>query len=60
MKVLEFLQEANGQLSQARLFALLGIIVATVLTFTGGGYDLILTWLGVATGIKLAQKPMEK
>jgi len=45
MKILEFFQEANGQLSSLRLYSFMAICTAIVLTFTGGSYEVILSWM---------------
>ncbi len=68
MKILEFLQESNGQFSSSRLFALL-VTVATIVdwmhaVFTGDGvwtpkWQTISMVLGVL-GFKVAQKYKEE
>ena len=68
MKILEFLQEKNGQFSSARLFALL-VTIGTIVdwmhaVFTGDGvwkpeWQTITMVLGVL-GFKVAQKFKEQ
>jgi hypothetical protein len=67
MKILEFLQESNGQLSSSRLFALIVTLCFcadwVVHIINQQMYDPTLTIVGIVIGInglKVAQKPFEE
>lgn len=60
MRIQEFFEESDGQLSSARLYTFIALITGVILTFTGGSYDLIITYLGFAFGGKVASKLTEK
>ena len=58
-KFAQFFEEENGQLSALRLYSFVALIVAAVLTFQGGAYELILTWIVAAFAPKVIGKLAE-
>lgn len=48
MKIFEFLQGPQGEWSSKRLFGLICLVQAIVLSYTGGGVEVVAVWL--ATG----------
>lgn len=65
MRLLQFFEESNGQLSNTRLNSSLAVYIALaqVIVYMAGGppvdYAIFTTLLGVGFGVKLIQKPME-
>ena len=59
MRLSEFFEEENGQLSSLRLYSFIALLVSAVLTFQGGGYELILTWIVAAFAPKVIGKIAE-
>lgn len=55
-KLLEFFQEDNGNLSSMRLYCFIALIVAAILSFKGGSFELILMWIVATFAPKSIQK----
>ncbi|MFH2032553.1 MAG: hypothetical protein ABIJ40_18295 [Bacteroidota bacterium] len=60
MKISQFFEESNGKLSSMRLYCFIALCVAAVLSFTGGSYEFVLTWLVAAFAPKGFQKFSEE
>ncbi len=56
----QFFEEDNGNLSSIRLYCFIALIVAVVLTFMGGSFEMIVLWITSAFAPKSIQKAIEK
>lgn len=56
MNFLDFFREDNGMLSSARLYTFVALVTAVILTFTGGTFELIVTYLTAAFTGKVVSK----
>lgn len=60
IRIVEFFEDHNGQLSAMRLYCFVALIVAVVLSFIHPiNFGLIVTWLTAAFAPKAIQKPIE-
>ncbi len=53
-------KEDNGNFSAMRVYCFIALIVAVVLTFTGGSFEMVILWLVSAFAPKSIQKAIEK
>ena len=55
----QFFEDDEHHLSSARLYSFVALITAVILTFSGGSYEMTLTWLMAAFTGKVASKLTE-
>jgi len=60
MKILEFFQEDNGNLSSMRLYCFIALLVAAVLSFQQAPFETLILWVVAAFAPKSIQKFSEK
>ena len=58
-RIVEFFEDNEGRMSSMRLYSFISLITAIIITFTGGSYEMVLTYLVVAVGGKSTQKMIE-
>jgi len=56
----QFFEEDNGNLSSIRLYCFIALIVAVILSFAGGSFEMVILWLVSAFAPKSIQKVVEK
>jgi len=59
-KIIQIFQENNGTMSSMRVYCFIALIVAAILSFNGGSFEMIILWLVAAFAPKSIQKYAEK
>ena len=59
-KIVQIFQEDNGQFSSMRVMSFIALLIASVLSFKGVTYDILMIWLIAAFAPKAIQKFAER
>jgi len=59
-KIVQIFQEDNGQFSSMRVMSFIALMIASILSFRGITYDILMIWLIAAFAPKAIQKFAER